>query len=100
MIITKSFQFEMAHMLDGHDGKCQNLHGHTYTLVIGIKGTPILSGPKEGMIMDYGDIKNIVNDFVISKLDHSFVFNEKNEIESQIAKILINNNRKVYGISN
>ena len=32
--IAKEFNFDMAHMLDGHDGKCKNLHGHTYKLQV------------------------------------------------------------------
>ena len=32
--VSKEFSFDMAHLLDGHDGKCQNLHGHTYKLQV------------------------------------------------------------------
>lgn len=45
---AKQFTFDMAHMLDGHDGKCQNLHGHTYILQVEIMGELYESGAKKG----------------------------------------------------
>ena len=45
---AKQFTFDMAHMLDGHDGKCQNLHGHTYILQVEIMGELYESGTKKG----------------------------------------------------
>lgn len=46
MKITKIFTFDSSHMLDGHDGKCQNLHGHTYKLEITVSDDPIRAGRK------------------------------------------------------
>ena len=51
--IAKEFSFDIAHMLDGHDGKCKNLHGHTYRLQVEVGGPLHASGPKAGMVMDY-----------------------------------------------
>jgi len=96
MIITKEFQFDMAHMLDGHDGKCKNLHGHTYKIKTGIKGDIIQNGSKKGMVMDYGEIKDIVNEHILNKMDHSYIYDSKSIIETEIANILIKNNQKVY----
>ena len=45
--ISKEFSFDMAHLLDGHDGKCQNLHGHTYKLQVEISGDLYKSGAKK-----------------------------------------------------
>ncbi len=45
--IAKEFSFDMAHMLDGHDGKCQNLHGHTYKLQVEVAGELFQEGAKE-----------------------------------------------------
>ena len=58
--IAKEFSFDIAHMLDGHDGKCKNLHGHTYRLQVEVGGPLHASGPKAGMVMDYADLKDIV----------------------------------------
>ena len=60
MKITKIFTFDSSHMLDGHDGKCQNLHGHTYKLEITVSDDPVRGGPKDGMVMDFTDLKAIV----------------------------------------
>ncbi|MBV7392476.1 6-carboxytetrahydropterin synthase QueD [Enterococcus sp. ALS3] len=96
MNISKEFEFDMAHLLDGHDGKCNNLHGHTYKLIVYLEGPLIKEGPKAGMIVDYGDIKKSVKKNVLSKIDHSFIYNLKNKTECEIAKILIKEDKKVY----
>ena len=70
---AKEFTFDMAHMLDGHDGKCQNLHGHTYILQVEISGSLKESGAKKGMVMDFSDLKNIVKTHILDKMDHAFI---------------------------
>ena len=76
--ITKSFKFETAHALYGYDGKCKNIHGHSYKLFVTIKGSPITetSHIKEGMVIDFTDLKKIVNEEIVSKLDHAILLNE------------------------
>ncbi len=71
--ITKQFKFEAAHKLTNHDGKCRNLHGHSYLLEITIDGPIIESGPKEGMIMDFSDISKIVESEIINQWDHQYL---------------------------
>lgn len=75
--VTKSFNFETAHALYGYDGKCRNIHGHSYKLYVTIKGTPIqdTSDVKYGMVIDFGDIKKIVNETVVDKFDHAIMLN-------------------------
>jgi len=70
--ITKIFRFEAAHHLPGHQGKCARPHGHSYRLEVTISG-PIKDAPGEsdhGMVMDFGDLSNIVKNSVIERLDH------------------------------
>ena len=57
--ITKKFTFETGHALFGHDGKCKNIHGHSYSLFVTVLGRPISesSNPKFGMVMDFSDLK-------------------------------------------
>ena len=50
--IAKEFSFDMAHLIDGHDGKCQNLHGHTYKLQVEVAGDLFAEGAKAAMVMD------------------------------------------------
>lgn len=73
--LTKEFSFEMAHALDGYDGACKHIHGHSYRLFVTIIGEPNddESNPKYGMVMDFKVLKGIVNRFVIDKYDHAFV---------------------------
>lgn len=66
MYLTKEFTFDSAHKLDWHEGKCKKLHGHTYRLEITIKGEV----NKKGIIIDFADVKEIVNKNVIKILDH------------------------------
>ncbi len=74
--ITKKFNFEMAHALYGYDGACKNIHGHSYLLSVTIKGKPIndSSNPKQGMIMDFTDLKAIVKP-IVDGLDHATILN-------------------------
>ncbi len=77
MEVTKEFSFEMAHALEGHDGACSRIHGHSYRLWVTAGGEPEPSGdeasPKQGMVVDFGDLKRIVNERIISRFDHAFV---------------------------
>ncbi len=76
--ITKRFSFEAGHALYGYDGKCKNLHGHSYHLDVTVIGTPISdsSNVKHGMVIDFGDLKKIVNEDIVDVFDHSMVFNK------------------------
>ncbi len=96
--IAKEFSFDMAHMLDGHDGKCQNLHGHTYKLQVEVNGDLIAEGTKRGMVMDYSDLKSVVKREILDPMDHAYIYDLNSDRESQVAKLLIDLNSKVYGI--
>ena len=77
--ITKEFKFETAHALMGYDGLCKHIHGHSYELFVTVIGFPIEeeSNPKLGMVMDFGDLKKIVKEEVVEKMDHCLILNEK-----------------------
>ena len=79
--LTKEFTFESAHALDGYDGLCREIHGHSYRLFVTIKGEPICEegNPKMGMVMDFGDLKRIVNGEIVERLDHSFVLRDSEQ---------------------
>ncbi len=83
MKIAKEFRWEMGHRLPEHFGKCKNIHGHSYKMIIGLEGEVAESG----MVMDYYDVKKIVEP-VIEKLDHAFmVYKEDKEIISFLEKM-------------
>ena len=73
--LTKEFSFEAAHALGGYDGPCREIHGHSYRLFVTIKGEPSTDpmNPKQGMVMDFGVLKKIVNEEIISRFDHALV---------------------------
>ena len=75
--ITKIFSFETAHVLYGYDGKCKNVHGHSYKLFVTLKGVPIddIHHEKNGMVMDFGDLKSIVNGEIVDVWDHAIMLN-------------------------
>jgi len=63
----------MAHVLWNYDGPCRNVHGHSYRLFVTISGIPIndIRNPKNGMVIDFADLKNIVQKEIISVFDHA-----------------------------
>jgi len=87
--ITKQFSFETGHALFGYDGKCRNVHGHSYKLSVTVIGTPITdtSHVKLGMVIDFGDLKKIVKEDIEDVFDHATVFN-KNTPHVELAKEL------------
>ena len=75
--ITKEFKFEMAHALHGYDGLCANIHGHSYRLWVTVRGDVKKENKhiKDGMVMDFTDLKSIIKPTIIKKYDHSLVLN-------------------------
>lgn len=87
--ITKQFSFETGHALYGYDGKCRNVHGHSYKLSVTVIGIPVsdTSHVKLGMVIDFGDLKKIVKEEIVDKFDHATVFN-KNTPHVELAREL------------
>ncbi|WP_209401445.1 6-carboxytetrahydropterin synthase [Pseudozobellia sp. WGM2] len=94
--ITKQFNFETGHALYGYDGKCRNVHGHSYKLSVTVIGRPITdtSHVKLGMVIDFGDLKKIVKEEIVDKFDHATVFN-KNTPHVELAKELTDRGHNV-----
>lgn len=76
--ITKEFDFEMAHALEGYDGLCANIHGHSYRLWVTVRGDikEDKGHVKDGMLMDFSDLKKIVKSLIVDKYDHSLVLQD------------------------
>jgi 6-pyruvoyltetrahydropterin/6-carboxytetrahydropterin synthase len=94
--ITKQFSFETGHALYGYDGKCKNVHGHSYKLSVTVSGKPISDSThvKFGMVIDFGDLKKIVNEEIVDIFDHATVFN-KNTPHVELAKELMDRGHHV-----
>ena len=76
--ITKQFSFETGHAFYGYDGKCKNVHGHSYHLDVTVIGQPISDSThvKFGMVIDFSDLKKIVKEEIVTVFDHATVFNK------------------------
>ena len=94
--ITKQFNFETGHALFGYDGKCRNVHGHSYKLSVTVIGRPITdtSHVKLGMVIDFGDLKRIVKEEIVDQFDHATVFN-KNTPHVELAQELMDRGHNV-----
>jgi len=75
----------MAHALKGHDGPCRYIHGHSYKLSVTVIGVPVTDNgsPRLGMVMDFGDMKKIVQENIIRIFDHALVLNRNSMMEDQ-----------------
>ncbi len=94
--ITKQFSFETGHALYGYDGKCKNVHGHSYKLSVTVIGTPITdsNNVKFGMVIDFSDLKKVVREEIVDHFDHATVFN-KNTPHVELANELSNRGHHV-----
>jgi 6-pyruvoyltetrahydropterin/6-carboxytetrahydropterin synthase len=73
--VTKEFTFEMAHVLWNYDGPCRNVHGHSYRLFVTLSGVPVNEpgNPKNGMVIDFTDLKSIIKKEIVNVFDHAVV---------------------------
>ena len=76
--ITKIFNFETAHALHGYAGKCRNLHGHSYKLHVTVRGKEEAEGflGGTGILMDFKDLKKLVNEAVVDRFDHQLILSK------------------------
>ncbi|WP_280770803.1 6-carboxytetrahydropterin synthase QueD [Salipaludibacillus daqingensis] len=69
VMVSKEFTFDAAHHLHCYEGKCKNLHGHTYKVIFGISGFV----DSIGLMIDFGDIKEIWKNEIEVHLDHRYI---------------------------
>lgn len=67
MILKREYRFEASHQLPRHPDKCKRLHGHSYRFIVEIEGE---IEPYQGMVLDFGDLDEIVNKKTIARMDH------------------------------
>ena len=73
LMVTKVFTFDYAHKLPDYKGLCANLHGHTGHLEVEVVKTDAIKSTYEGMVMDFSDLKEIVEGKVLRYLDHQYI---------------------------
>ncbi|WP_071459669.1 6-carboxytetrahydropterin synthase QueD [Bacillus massilinigeriensis] len=69
VLVSKEFTFDAAHHLHHYEGKCKNLHGHTYKVIFGISGYV----DERGILIDFGEIKEIWKSEIEVFLDHRYL---------------------------
>ena len=97
--VSKEFSFDMAHLLDVHDGKCPNLHVQTYKLLVEVAGDLLVDGAKKSMVMDFSDLKAVVKKAILEPMDHAFIYDQTSERESKIAMLLQELQSKTFGVN-
>jgi len=73
--VTKIFRFEMAHALHGYNGSCRHIHGHSYQLHVTVRSAQKEDAylPAPGILVDFKELKKVVKDAVIKRLDHQLI---------------------------
>jgi len=101
MLITKEIEIDLAHRVPNHKSKCQNLHGHRYKIEVGVddKLITIPGASSEGMVIDFGDLKNIMMDVLDKQFDHNSVFYRDDPIAGAVALIGEGQTKKPHFVS-
>lgn len=101
MLITKEIQIDMGHRVPNHKSKCRNLHGHRYTIEIGVDDKVITEekSSSEGMVIDFGDLKQIMMDEIDAKLDHGFMMFEGDNLWNVFKTIRDGFQMKIISVS-
>ena len=86
MEITRKFEFATAHRLQDHEGVCANLHGHNYQLEVSVATEVALD--KIGRVVDFSELKKIVNTFLDANLDHTTIYKEGDPVMEQVSLVL------------
>ena len=97
MLITKFIEIDMGHRVTNHKSKCRNLHGHRYKIIVGVDDKIISkSGASdEGMVIDFGDLKEIMMKEIDAKLDHGFMMWEQDPFKSHFDTMKFSEKQKI-----
>jgi 6-pyruvoyltetrahydropterin/6-carboxytetrahydropterin synthase len=79
--ITRRLEFDSGHRIPNHDGQCKHLHGHRYAIEVTLTGEVAHHPGKadDGMVLDFGDIKRLTNQYVVDLWDHAFLVAKEDE---------------------
>ena len=96
LTVAKTVAFDAAHLLTGHGGQCRNLHGHTYRVTVELGNVPPLLGQPEDMVMDFKELKAVLNEEIVAPCDHAFLCDTQSDVERDIAATLRRHGLRVY----
>ncbi|HBO98270.1 MAG TPA: 6-carboxytetrahydropterin synthase QueD [Verrucomicrobia bacterium] len=86
--VTKTITFDAAHILTNHRGLCKNLHGHTYRVDVSVARP---TDAAEDMVIDFKDLKSILEEVVVARFDHAFIYSTESAGEREIAAVVEKN---------
>lgn len=96
LIVSKTVSFDAAHLLTGHGGQCKNLHGHTYRVTVELSTVAPVPGQPEDMVMDFKELKEVLNNMIVKPCDHAFLYDTQSDVESDIATTLKKHGLRTY----
>ena len=83
-VVTKTVRFDAAHVLSDSEGKCRNLHGHTYRVDVSVGATDEATD----MVIDFTQLKRLMNELICARFDHAFIYHAGSADESEIAAVV------------
>ena len=89
--------FDSAHFLSGYEGKCSNIHGHRWRIIVEIKSEKLIeTGQQDGMIVDFKNLKEDLNQ-VVGIYDHALII-QKDTMREKTLGCLIEDDFKVVEV--
>ncbi|MFK7826920.1 MAG: 6-pyruvoyl tetrahydropterin synthase family protein [Oligoflexales bacterium] len=88
MDVTKIIEWDMGHRVPNHKNKCRHPHGHRYRLEVSMRGAinQEKGSSSEGMVLDFGDIKELMRIHIHDRLDHCFMIYAEDSLLAPFAK--------------
>lgn len=97
-ILKTEHSFDSAHFLANYNGKCSNIHGHRWKVQVEVQSKKLISGgQKDGMVVDFGDLKKEVKNMV-NFYDHALII-EENSMRCETLKCLMEDGFKILNVS-
>ena len=85
-VLQTEQSFDAAHFLKDYEGKCSNIHGHRWRVVVSIRAEKLSNEQQtKGMIIDFSDLKKALKN-ICDYFDHAFIYEENSlKLETVIA---------------
>ena len=98
MLVTKQIEIDMGHRVPNHESKCRNLHGHRYKIEVGVDDKVITEKgvSDEGMVIDFGDLKEIMMNEIDRWFDHGFVMYKSDEYFKEFATLNLKGQKIIF----
>jgi len=94
LTVSKHCVFDAAHVLTNHAGHCKNLHGHTYRVIVEVAE----GGDGKDMVIDFKDLKQVLQEVIQARFDHAFIFDETSASECEIAAVVAKHGMRSAGL--